>query len=175
MASLTTRTVATRDGAYITGAAVMFAATAIILLALGFEYVGHYLPCPLCLQQRYAYYIGIPATFLALVCVSGGQRRVAGVLFVLVTLAFSINTGLGVYQSGAEWKFWLGPQSCGTMQTLGGTSGGLLDTLDTTKVIKCDEAQWRFAGLSFAGWNAVASILLAMASLKAAVVAFRRA
>ena len=174
MASLNLRTVAADDDAYVTGAAVMFAATAIILLALGFEYIGHYLPCPLCLQQRYAYYAGIPATFLALVLLSSGNRQLAGLLFVLVALAFLANTGLGIYQSGAEWKFWPGPQSCGTMQAIGGAAGGLLDKLDATKVIKCDEAQWRFAGLSFAGWNAVVSIVLAFASLKATTAAFRR-
>jgi disulfide bond formation protein DsbB len=29
-------------------------------------------------------------------------------------------------------------------------------------VIRCDEASWRFLGLSFAGWNVIASILLAV-------------
>ena len=165
---------AARDDAYVTGARVMFIATAVILTALGFEYIGHYLPCPLCLQQRYAYYAGIPATFFALVLLSGGKTRWAGAIFVLVSLEFLVNSGLGIYQSGAEWKFWPGPQSCGTIQEIGGASGGLLDKLDATKVIKCDEAQWRMAGLSFAGWNAVISLLLAITSLKAAAAAFRR-
>ena len=174
MVSLITPTGAVRNEAYITGAWVMVAAAAVILLALGFEYIGNYLPCPLCLQQRYAYYAGIPLTFVALVGVSSNQRRLAGILFVIVALAFLANTGLGIYQSGAEWKFWPGPQSCGTMQTIGGTSGGILDKLDATTVIKCDEAQWRFAFLSFAGWNAVISLALALASLKAATDSIRQ-
>jgi disulfide bond formation protein DsbB len=174
MASLTSRNRGAFNDAYTTGALVMLAATAVILLALGFEVIGNYIPCPLCLQQRYAYYAGIPATFVALVLVSGGNRRLAGVIFVLVALAFLANTGLGIYQSGAEWKYWPGPQSCGTMQTIGGASRGLFDVLDKTTVIKCDEAQWRLAGLSFAGWNAAVSIMLTIASLKAASAAFRQ-
>ena len=57
--------------AYRTGGLVLFAAIAVILTALGFQYIGGYAPCPLCLQQRYAYYAGIPLVFLALVLALG--------------------------------------------------------------------------------------------------------
>ena len=41
--------------------AVVFAmAAATILTAHGFENLGGYLPCHLCLQERYAYYFGVP-------------------------------------------------------------------------------------------------------------------
>ena len=161
-----------RGEAYRTGAFLLVVATAVIVAALGFQYIGGYLPCPLCLQQRYAYYAGIPLAFFALVQVSSGKARIAGLVFFLVCLAFLINAGLGVYHAGAEWKFWPGPQSCGTMQSIEGAGGGgILGKLATTKVIKCDEAQWRFAGLSFAGWNVVVSMLLAIAALKAAFAA----
>lgn len=153
-----------RSEAYSSGAVVMVIATAVILAALAYEYIGGYLPCPLCLQQRYAYYVGIPLTFLALVMVSGGNARIAGLVFFAVSLAFLANTGLGVYHAGIEWAFWPGPASCGTLQSLEGLGGSLNDV----NVIKCDEAQWRFAGLSFAGWNAVVSAGLAILALKAA-------
>ena len=163
-----------RSEAYSLGAIVLVVAAGTIFAALGFEYIGHYLPCPLCLQQRYAYYAGIPLTFLAMVMVSSGKARAAGLLFFAISLAFLVNAGLGVYQSGAEWQWWPGPQSCGTMQAIGGKSGGLLDKLSDTKVIKCDEAQWRFALLSFAGWNAVVSLGLCISALKAAFAAAPR-
>ena len=53
------------------------------------------------------------------------------------------------------------------------TGGGLLKDLATTRVIRCDEAPWHFLGLSFAGWNVVASGLLAIGSLSAAAKAWR--
>lgn len=168
MATILPTTSASHASAYATGALVMVLATAVILAALGFEYIGHYLPCPLCLQQRYAYYAGIPAAFVGLVMLSSERPRLTSIIFAMISLAFLANAGLGIYQAGAEWKFWPGPQSCGTIQALGGASGGLLDKLDATKVIKCDEAQWRFAELSFAGWNVVASLILAGLAAKAA-------
>ena len=43
-------------------AAIVFSiAFATILLAHIFERYGGYAPCPLCLQERYAYYFGVPA------------------------------------------------------------------------------------------------------------------
>jgi len=154
--------------AYASGAFVLVTAACVILAALGFEYLGGYLPCPLCLQERYAYYAGIPLTFLGLVLLSAHRPNLAALLFALVALAFLVNTGVGTYHAGAEWKFWPGPQTCGTIQAIGSTGGGLLDKLDNVKVIRCDEAQWRFAGLSFAGWNAIISLLLCAAALRAA-------
>src|SRR5690606_17476921 len=101
-----------RDSAYRWGASVLVAAIAIILTALGFEYIGGYRPCPLCLQQRYAYYAGIPVLFGALVLVSTGHRRWAGFLFAIVAAGFLVNAGLGVYHAGVEWKLWAGPDTC---------------------------------------------------------------
>ena len=162
---------ATRGESYRTGALVLMTAIAVITAALGFEYIGGYIPCPLCLQQRTAYYAGIPLAFAALVLLSTGRHRMAQAVFALIALAFLANAGLGVYQSGAEWKYWPGPNSCGTQQKIGGGGQGVLADLAKDKVIRCDEAQWRFAGLSFAGWNAVASLLLAAGAIKAAVAA----
>src|SRR6185436_20879369 len=144
--------------AYRTGALVLFAAAVVIATALAFERFGGYSPCPLCLQQRYAYYAGVPALFLALVLLSVGYARLAAAVFLLVAAAFLANAGLGTYHAGAEWKFWPGPD----------TGGSLLKDLATTRVIRCDEAPWHFLGLSFAGWNVVASVLLAGGSVSAA-------
>ncbi len=157
--------------AYPWGGAVLFGAVAIILAALAFEYIGGYRPCPLCLEQRYAYYISIPLLFLALILVSMEQHRIATALFALVAIAFLINAGLGVYHAGVEWQFWEGPQTCAStgLAPLGGAGeGGLLKQLAKETFVRCDEAAWRFAGLSFAGWNAVLSMLLAIGAIQAA-------
>ncbi|MGZ8417088.1 MAG: disulfide bond formation protein B, partial [Methyloceanibacter sp.] len=47
-------------------AMVLIVATATILTALAFEHLGGYAPCPLCLEERYAYYFAVPASALAL-------------------------------------------------------------------------------------------------------------
>lgn len=164
----------TADPAYSLGALLMFAAAGTVGVALGFEHLGGYSPCPLCLQERYAYYAAVPLSFLALILGSTGQWRAAGVIFLLVTAGFLVNSGLGVYHSGVEWGWWPGPDTCagGSLAPLG--KGGLLESLQKTRVIRCDEAPWRFAGLSFAGWNAVISAFLAIVGAKTAALSLTR-
>ena len=99
------------SAAYRAGGVTLFIAIAVILAALAFQYIGGYIPCPLCLQQRYAYYAGIPLLFAALVLVSVERPRLAALVFFAVALAFLANAFLGTYHAGAEWKFWPGPQA----------------------------------------------------------------
>jgi disulfide bond formation protein DsbB len=163
---------ATADPAYKAGAIALMLAIAAIAAALAFQYIGGYAPCPLCLMERYAYYAGIPLLFAALVLVATDRAGFAAALFFLVALAFLANAGLGIYHAGAEWKFWPGPDTCANAAApLGAGGGGLLKQLETTRVIRCDEAPWTFLGLSFAGWNVVTSFLIFVAALQAAFAA----
>ena len=76
---------------------------------------------------------------------------------------------MGVFHSGVEWGWWPGPTDCGAVAApASGGSGGVLDALNTVVPPSCDKAALRILGLSLAGWNAVASLVLA-------VVAFRGA
>ena len=156
--------------AYQAGSLALFLATASIIGAWIFEYLG-YAPCPLCLMQRWSYYAGIPVLFAALVLVSGGSKRAAMWLFALAALAFLANSGLGVYHAGAEWKFWPGPDTCAGTQGVATAAGNLLQELETTKVIRCDEAALRIFGLSLAGWNAIVSFVVFALALRAGFAA----
>ena len=79
----------------------------------------------------------------------------------ILALAALANAGLGAYHAGVEWGFWQGPTDCsGPVGDLG-SAGDLLARLDTVKVIRCDEVQWRFLGLSLAGYNVLISLLMA--------------
>ena len=153
------------------GAAALFLAVVSILTALGFQYIGGYQPCMLCLMQRYAYYAGIPLLFVALTLTAAGFRGLASAVFFLVAVGFLANAGLGVYHAGAEWKFWAGPETCGGGQTLTGSARSLLKELEDIKVPRCDEATLRILGLSFAGWNVIASVVLMALTLRAAFAA----
>ncbi|MBX9589027.1 MAG: disulfide bond formation protein B [Hyphomonadaceae bacterium] len=155
------------------GGGVLIGAAAVILAALGFEHIGGYMPCPLCLQQRYAYYAAIPLLLAGLVLLGARRRGLAAGLFLLVAVAFVANAGLGAYQAGAEWKFWDPPASCSAPTTL--PSFDLKQQTFDRIPASCGVAGWRFLGLSFAGWNVVASLFLAagaaMAALQAASLA----
>jgi disulfide bond formation protein DsbB len=149
---------------------LLLASCAIILIAYAFQYLGGYQPCPLCLQQRYAYYAGIAGSAAALVALNAGQRQVAFIVLALLALAFLGNVGLGIYHSGVEWHWWAGPTTCSGGAGSATTAGDLLSKLETAHVVRCDEAQWRFLILSFAGWSAVLSLGLAAI----AALSFRR-
>jgi disulfide bond formation protein DsbB len=159
---------------YRLGALALFLAVVSILTALAFQYIGGYVPCMLCLMERYAYYAAIPVLFIALALAAGDNRGWAAALFFLVALAFLANAGLGVYHAGAEWKFWPGPATCGGGETLATTAGGLLKDLQHIRVVRCDEAAVRVLGISFAGWNVIASLAIMALSLRAAFAAIER-
>jgi disulfide bond formation protein DsbB len=156
-----------RQSPYGLGGAALLLATAVILVALAFEHIGGYVPCPLCLQQRYAYYAGIPALAGALYLVFAGRSGPAAAVFAAVGLAFLANAGLGTYQAGAEWGFCAPPATCaalGELRELKIGEGGL-DAIPAG----CGVATWRLLGLSFAGWNVAVSLLLAAAAAAAAL------
>jgi disulfide bond formation protein DsbB len=154
--------------------AVLVLAVATILGALAFEHLGGYAPCPLCLEQRYAYYVGIPALGLALVLLAFGHRALAAALLAAVAALFFANAGFAAYHAGAEWKFWPGPDTCAAAgEALGTAGGGLLKDLETTHVVRCDEPALRIFGLSLAGWNVLICLALAAGSAAAAAKARR--
>ncbi len=165
---------ADRTTSYRTGGLMLFAAAASILTALGFQYIGGYDPCPLCLMQRTAYYAAVPMLFIAM-ALANEQPKLAGFIFLLVAIAFLANAGLGTYHAGAEWKYWPGPETCsGGAAPLPTNPADMLKGMENP-VVRCDEASWRLFGLSFAGWNVVISLGLFALGLKAAATSARGA
>jgi disulfide bond formation protein DsbB len=123
-------------------------------------------PCPLCLEQRYAYYLAIPLA--ALTALAAARNAPRGLIYAglgILVAATLANACLGTYHAGVEWKFWQGPTECTGPIGNFGDAGSLLERLDKVKVIRCDEVQWRFLGLSLAGYNVLIS--LAMAAIAA--------
>jgi len=127
-----------------------------------FEHVLGYPPCPLCLEQRTPYYISVPLAAMILLGISvSSSRKVLMLAFVAITVAMLWNAGLGVYHSGVEWHWWPGPQDCSGPLTDLGAGGGLLKQLQNIHIVRCDQAAWRFLGLSLAGYNVLVSLALA--------------
>ena len=144
---------------------ILPAAIALAALALAgawvFEVGFGYAPCKLCLMQRWPYYIGLPVGIAA--WLAGGSRTMAGrVLMVLFGLIFVVSIGMGIYHAGVEWKFWAGPTDCGGR--IVDSPASITDfrkSLQTARVVSCTDAALRVLGLSFAGWNAVVSAVVA--------------
>jgi disulfide bond formation protein DsbB len=154
-----------RDGANpaLTAAlAVAGIAAATLAGAWFFELVLDIKPCPLCLEQRYAYYLAFPlGALVAFAATRDAPRGVILAGLVILAIAALGNAWLGAYHAGVEWKFWQGPTDCSGPVVDLGSAGNLLERLDTVKVIRCDEVQWRFLGLSLAGYNVLISLLMA--------------
>jgi len=144
---------------------------AAILAAWGFQLIGGYVPCKLCLEQRIPYYVGLPVVLVALgAALAGLPIRMISLLMAVAALVFALGAGLGVYHAGIEWGWWAGPADCGVGG--GGPTGSvddLLGQLEGIRIVSCAEASWRFPptswGLSFAGWNAAISATLAAVAL----------
>jgi disulfide bond formation protein DsbB len=146
--------------------AVALAITAIAALTLAgawfFQLVLDIRPCPLCLEQRYAYYLAVPlGALVAWAAARHAPRAVIIAGLALLALAALANAWLGGYHAGVEWGFWQGPTECSGPVLDLGKAGSLFDNLDKVKVIRCDEVQWRFLGLSLAGYNVLISLLMA--------------
>jgi len=146
------------------GAAIVIAivGAAAILGAFLFQYWLGLQPCPLCLEQRIAYYFAIPlALIVAFADSRAAPRAPLAAALVLIALAMLLNASLGVYHAGVEWKFWPGPPDCSGPVTRLGRASDLVRQLENVTVVRCDEAAWRFLGLSLAGYNVLISLALA--------------
>ena len=157
-------------------AAVLVAAggAATILGAYFFQYVLGLRPCPLCLEQRIAYYVSIPlAAVVAIMASRNAPRCVTAAGLGVIALVMLFNSGLALFHAGVEWKWWPGPQECSGPLTDLTTGGDLLSSLTNLTIVRCDEAAWRFLGLSLAGYNVLISLALALIAAWGAATARR--
>ena len=149
----------------------LFLAVAMALVvgsALGFEHIGGYIPCALCLEQRTPYYVGAPLMLVAAILSRAGAPAwaVRGLL-AIGGLLMLYGMVLGIYHSGVEWHWWEGPASCATSADAVTTdAGSLLGDLSSKKPPSCDAAALRVLGLSFAGWNVLVSAALAFIAFR---------
>src|SRR4051794_19684066 len=78
--------------------AVAVIGVAAIAGALFFQYVIGLPPCPLCLEQRIAYYVSIPLAAMILLGLSvGAKRKVLLLALCAIAAAMLWNAGLGAY------------------------------------------------------------------------------
>jgi disulfide bond formation protein DsbB len=150
------------NSALLAALAITAIAAATLAGAWFFQLVLDIQPCELCLAQRYAYYLVVPlGTLIALAASRDAPRAALIAGLAVIALAALGNSGLATYHAGVEWGFWKGPTDCtGPIGNLG-SAGNLLERLDTVKVVRCDEVQWKFLGLSLAGYNVLISLLMA--------------
>ena len=151
-----------RDPAAASALAIFVIGGATIMMAWYFQYVLKVAPCPLCLEQRLAYHIVIPLSLLVAIAALVRAPRTLIVVGLAAMLATVLcGAALATYHAGVEWRWWPGPTDCSGPLTDLKAKGPLLGQLQSVQVVRCDEASWRFLGLSLAGYNVLISLLLA--------------
>lgn len=139
---------------------------AILLAAFALQYLGGLPPCRLCIWQRWPY---VALIALGLIGWRWHPRAVLGIA-ALVLLG---GAGLAAYHVGIEQGWWALPAGC--------VAGGTAETVEDLRRMlaeappACDQVGFTFLGLTLAGWNLVASLLVGAVALAAAVGSSRRA
>ena len=135
---------------------------ALLAAALGSEHIGGLYPCEMCHWQRWGHYAALGLALLSFALVRQADR---GRPFVwLAALAILASGFTGVYHAGVEAGIFEGLTQCAAIGG-GGSSADILADIMTTPLVRCDQVQWSFLGISMAGWNALISISSALVIL----------
>ncbi|MFL6746861.1 MAG: disulfide bond formation protein B [Sphingomicrobium sp.] len=136
--------------------------------ALGSQYLGGLHPCEMCYWQRWPHALAIILAALAFIGTGASNR--SRTLTLLAAFAIAISGVIGVYHAGVEAKLFEGFTQC-TAIGKGLTTADLLRQISKAPLVRCDEVQFRFLGISMAGWNAILSLggaaLILILSLRA--------
>jgi disulfide bond formation protein DsbB len=118
--------------------------------ALLSQYVGGLYPCEMCYWQRWPHGAAILLALGAIFSPLSAPRTRP--LILLAALAIAVSGAIGIFHAGVELGWWEGITQC----TANGATS-LQDILNTP-LIRCDQVQWSFLGISMAGWNAIISL-----------------
>jgi len=135
-----------------------------------FERVGGLIPCILCLDQREAHWTGLAVAFVGLLFARLFKSNMGAAAAVgAAALVYAVSAGLAFYHTGVEYGYWPGPAIC---------SGGAVN-IDVANLAasldqpasgpSCEDVQWRFFGISMAGYNLLVSAGLFALTLFAAL------
>ena len=123
--------------------------------ALFSQYVGGLHPCEMCYWQRWPHGAAILFAALAFTAPAGTSR--SRPLVLAAALAIAVSGIIGVYHAGVEAKVFEGMTTC-TASGRGLSAEDLLKQISRAPIVRCDEVQFRFLGISMAGWNAILSL-----------------
>ena len=126
---------------------------ALLAGAFGSEYLGGLYPCEMCWWQRWAH---IAALAFALLSIAPMPDRGRSMVW-LAAAAMLISGAIGAYHAGVEAKIFEGFTQC-TSGAAGASAEEMLEQIMNAPMIRCDQVQWSFLGISMAGWNAILSL-----------------
>ena len=141
---------------------VLAVSAAVLATALASQFWGGLEPCELCLAERWpwdaALAVGLIATGL-------GSRRALPWLALLLALVFVVGSVLAFYHVGVEQRWFQGPTACTAPAHPADSLAALEAQLRQQQPVRCDEVQWSLFGISLAGFNLIASLVMALGCL----------
>lgn len=152
-------TISSRNLALLAGAGSAW----LLLAALFYQWLG-YVPCELCILQRW------PHLAAAVIAALIAFRDIHALRWMGV-LAAGLATAFAIFHAGVEFGWWEGPAACtGGLGDIGAMSTqDLMARLQAAPVVRCDQPQWYFLGLTMAAWNAILSAMLTGMWLRSAL------
>src|SRR4051794_1552883 len=147
---------------------VLAVSAAVLGAALLSQYWGGLAPCELCLLQRWPW---TAAIVISLVAVLTGHRPGLPWVALILGLVFAAGVVFAFYHVGVEQHWFAGPSACtaSTPDTM--TLEEMKRQIMGTAPVLCDRPAWTLFGVSMAGFNLLASVIMAAISF----VAFLRA
>ena len=133
----------------------LFLPAALLAGAFASQLFGGLYPCEMCWWQRYAHMVAVVLALIAFAGPAGSSRSRTFVL--LAALAIAVSGAIGVYHAGVEAHIFQGFTTCSTLPKAASTAE-LLKQIVQAPLIRCDQVQFRFLGISLAGWNAIFSL-----------------
>lgn len=128
---------------------------AFLALATGFiaEHFFKLRPCSLCLFQQYF--------FMAIFVVGCAQlffpflKAASQKITLLLAILYLVNAGIASYQVAVEHRWVSPPSQCQHKKLSGNSIEEMREQLLNTEIVRCDQVQWSFLGISMAGYNAL--------------------
>jgi disulfide bond formation protein DsbB len=136
---------------------VLIASAVVLGTALASEYWGGLAPCELCLMQRWPWGVAIVISFVATMV---GSRPALPWVALLLAAAFAVGGALAFYHVGVEQHWFAGPTACSGTATAADTLEALKAQILRQQPVRCDEVAWSLWGVSLAGWNLLASLVM---------------
>jgi disulfide bond formation protein DsbB len=147
---------------------VLIASAAVLGTALGSQYWGGLAPCELCILQRWPWSVAITICIVALF--AGGRSGLSWLALVLAVV-FLVGVGFGLYHVAVEQHWIAGPAACTSPSGNAASVEELRRQILGQAPVLCDRPAWTLFGVSMAGWNVLASLVMAAFCF----IVFRRA
>jgi|SRR5690242_20588102 len=137
---------------------VLAVSSVVLGTALLSQYWGGLAPCELCILQRWPWAV---ATVISLVAVLVGDRPALRPVAFILGVVFAVGVAFAFYHVGVEQHWFAGPTACTAR------SGGAMSLEEMkrqilgTAPVMCDRPAWTLFGVSMAGFNLLASLIMA--------------